>query len=175
MTTISQDLLTRRIAHPSPWSERIRGVSETATPRTRPAFGPERREVTLEVSRGLYYRPWFHELLSRIRRLLALRDNWNGYGERAIHEGALKRAVNVLNVIGTDGPCPDIVPTSEGGVQLEWAGADYEIEVEIPPVGLASVLVVDASGEESEYLAGARNEVWEQLRTRIAAMGTATA
>ena len=107
--------------------------------------------------------------------MLALGDNWNGYGERAVHKGALKRAVNVLDVIGVDGPCPDIVPTSDGGVQLEWASTDGEIEVEIPPVGLASVFIVDAAGEESEFLAGARNEIWQQLRTHIAAMGAATA
>lgn len=173
MTVTGQELLTSGASHPSPWSERTRAVSETATPPARPAFGPERREFTLGVSRRLYESPWFPEMLSRIRRLMALGDNWNGYGERAVHDGALKRAVGVLGVIGVDGPCPDIVPTSGGGVQLEWTSADCEIEVEIPPVGLASVYVAESSGEESEFSAGARNRVWEQLRERIAEMGAA--
>ena len=176
MTTSGQELLTRGATHPSPWrSERASGVSETVTPSARPAFGPERREVTLEVSRGLLERPWFRETLKRLLRLMALRDNWNGYGERAVHEGAVKRAMNVLKEVGVEGPPPDVVPTADGGVQLEWAGAGWEIEVEVPPVGLAAVFIVDPSGDELELVAGARNQIWEQLRMRIAAMGAATA
>ena len=107
MTASGQELLTRGASHPSPWrSERASGVSETVTPPARPAFGPERREVTLKVCRRLSERPWFHEVVSRFRSLLALGDNWNGYGERAVHEGAVKRAVNVLNVVGAEGPRP---------------------------------------------------------------------
>lgn len=176
MTKPGQELLTRGASHHSPWRpERASGVSETVTPRAQPTFGPERREVTLEVSRELLHRPWFRQTLKRFLRLMALRDNWNGYGERAVHEDAVKRAMSVLREVGVDGPPPDVVPTAEGGVQLEWAGAGWEIEVEVRPVGPAAVLIADPSGQELEHVAGARNPVWQELRTRIAAMGAATA
>lgn len=176
MTVSRQELLTHGALHPSPWrSERVSGVSETVTPSARPAFGPDRREITLRVSRELSERPWFNDVFSRLCRLLALGDNWNGYGERAVHEGAVKRAMEVLDVVGVDGPCPDVVPTSEGGVQLEWTSSASEIEVEIPPVGPALVFVVDDSGPEFEILAGARSSVWAELQDRIARMGAASA
>ena len=175
MTRLGRELLSRGASHPSPWrSERVSGVSETVTPRAQPMFGPERREVTLEVSRELLECPWFRQTLKRFFRLMALRDDWNGYGERAVHDGAVKRAMSVLREVGVDGPPPDVVPTAEGGVQLEWAGAGWEIEVEVPPVGPAAVWIADPSGQETEHVAGARNQVWGELRKRIAAMGAAT-
>lgn len=175
MTASGQELLSRGPSHRPSWrSMRASGISETVTPRARPV-GPERREVTLEVSRELLERPWFSEALKRFLGLIALRDNWNGYGERVVHEGAVKRAMNVLKEVGVDGPPPDVVPTAEGGVQLEWTGAGWEIEVEVPPVGLAAVFIVYPSGEQLELVAGARNPVWEQLRTHLAAIGAATA
>jgi hypothetical protein len=128
------------------------------------------RPPVVEVALAI---PWFREVLSRFHRLLALGDNWNGYGEQAIHEDAVKRAVNVLDIVGVDGPRPDVVPTAAGGVQLEWEGAGFEIEVEIPPFGPASVFVLDSSGEEWEVRAGSRNRIWEELRERITAMGAA--
>jgi len=176
MTASTQELLTRAVCRPSPWNaSRARGTSETMNVRSPVSFGPDRREITLRVSRQLSRRPWFHQALRDFRRLLALDDNWNGYGERAVHEDAVKRAMNVLNVVGVDGPRPDIVPTSDGGVQVEWSADGSEIEVEIPPVGPASVFIVEASGEESEVSAGARNAVWEQVRARVSEMGIATA
>ena len=176
MKVAGQELLNSRVSHPSPWrSRRVVGVSETVTSRPRSSLGPERREITLEVSRRLVQRPWFGETLSSILSLLALGDNWNGYGERAIHESAVKRAVNVLAVIGAAGPCPDVVPTSEGGIQLEWAGAGFEIEVEVPPVGPASIFLADPSGEYSEVLAGRQHKIWERLREHISAIGAASA
>ena len=176
MTASTQELLTRSVRRPSPWNApRARGTSETMSARSRVSFGPGRREITLRVSRRLSRRPWFHQALRDFRRLLALDDNWNGYGERAVHEDAVKRAMNVLNVVGVDGPRPDIVPTSDGGVQVEWSVDGCEIEVEIPPGGPASVFIAEASGEESEFSADARNAVWEQIRTRVSAMGTAKA
>lgn len=176
MTASGQELLSRRVSQPSPWtSERANGVSETVTQPARLGVVPERREVTLRVSRRLSERPWFHEVLARFRRLLVLGDNWNGYGERPVHESAVKRAVNVLDAVGAAGPRPDVVPTADGGIQIEWSGAGFEVEVEVPPVGPASVLVVDASGKETEMIAGARSSAWRQLRAQVSAMAAASA
>jgi len=127
--------------------------------------------VSLTVSRELRGRPWFRETLIRFLELLSLGENWNGYGERAIRDTAVKRALNVLEVIGTDGPTPSVVPMSDGGLQLEWMGNEFEIEVEIPPEGLASVLIIGPNNEESECSVGPRSEVWASLRELITQMG----
>lgn len=151
------------------------GTSETVTPRPHPRFGPPTHgTLTVRVSSQFCKTPWFLETIAQILELLSLGDNWNGYGESAIHTSSVKRAVNVLDVIGSEGPSPEVVPTSAGGIQLEWVGNGFEIEVEIPPSGAASVFVVDPQGNETEHLVAARSKVWLELREHISGMGEVT-
>ena len=92
------------------------GMSETITSGFRPPFDSPRPVLHLTVSSELRARPWFGEIFSRFRTLLELGENWNGYGEKAVHGNAVKRALNVLEAIGTEGPGPWVVPTFEGGL-----------------------------------------------------------
>lgn len=152
-----------------------RRVGDLDTP-SDPALAPERREITPKVSGTLRGQPWFHAALNRLAGFLALEEDWDGYGAQRIHESAVKRAVAVLDAVCPAGPKPWTVPTSEGGVQLEWAYNGYEIESEIPPAGAAQILIVEPSGEESEMSASSDSiETWDQLRNRIAEMGSSTA
>lgn len=176
MSTVEQDLLSEITPLQQSWILYARaGVSETLTPATGSVLGPERREITLQTSAALRGQQWFRPTLDRMREFLSLGENWNGYGERPIHDSAVKRAVDVLNEICPSGPAPSVVPTARGGLQIEWAAEDFEIEVEIPPSGPALVLIVDPSGDEIETTANARSDVWELLRDQLSRMQQATA
>ena len=177
MSVIEQGLLTESdLLWPS-WSRMaVAGLSQTLTPAADPTLGPERREITLTVSRTLRRQPWFHPTLDQLAKFLSLGDDWDGYGAQATHESAVKRAVAVLDAVCPEGPEPWVVPTSDGGVQLEWASSGLEIEIEILPTGPAQILIVEPSGEESEMPAfSGSTEIWEQLHDRIAEMGPSTA
>lgn len=168
MSVIEQELLTRSSLSSSLWHAEARsGISEAITSADAPIFGPERREISFEVSAILANQLWFRPALDNLLEFLSLGDNWNGYGERPIHEGAIKKAVAVLNAVCREGPAPQVVPTSDGGVQIEWEANQYEIEIEIPPVGPALILIVDPSGEEKEVSAGPNSEVWIHIRDRL--------
>ena len=130
--------------------------------------------MTLWLSANLFRQPWFHPTLNRLLEFLTLEENWNGYGELPIHESAVKRAVDVLDSICSEGPAPSVVPTSQGGVQIEWAANGFEIEVEIPPSGPVALLMVEPSGQETELTAGARSSAWGLLRDQIVRMQQAT-
>ena len=173
MSLINPGLLTESDLQWPSWSRMTAaGASETLTPATDPTLGPERREITLTVSGTLYGQPWFHPTLNQLAGFLSLEEDWDGYGAPRIHESAVKRAVAVLNAVCPAGPEPWTVPTSEGGVQLEWAYNGIEIEIEILPAGPAHILIVEPSGEESEMPAFSDSiETWEMLRDRIADMG----
>lgn len=176
MSVMNPGLLTESdLLWPS-WSRTTAaGASETLTPATNPTLGPERREITLTVSRMLYGQPWFHPTLSQLMGLLALEEDWDGYGAQRIDERAVKRAVAVLNAVCPAGPEPWTVPTSDGGVQLEWACNGIEIEIEILPAGPAQILIVEPSGEESEMAASSDSiETWGLLRKWMAEMGRST-
>ena len=177
MGAMGRGLLTESDLPGPSWSRMaVAGLSQTLTPPADPTLGPDRREITLTVSATLHNQPWFHATLSQLAKFLSLGHDWDGYGAKATHESAVKRAVAVLNTVCPAGPEPWVVPTSDGGVQIEWASNGLEIEIEISPTGPAQILIVEPSGEESEMPAFSNStEIWEQLHDRIAAMGRSTA
>lgn len=176
MSVISPGLLTESDLRWPSWSRTTAaGASETLTPATNPTLGPERREITLTVSGTLYGQPWFHQTLNQLVGFFSLEEDWDGYGAQRIHESAVKRAVAVLDAVCPAGPEPWAVPTSDGGVQLEWAYNGVEIEIEILPAGPAQILIVEPSGEESEMAASSDSiETWGLLRKWMAEMGRST-
>lgn len=128
-----------------------------------------RRDIKVEISHGLSHRPWWPQALASLRELAALEHNWNGYGERAVTDEALLCAVAVLEAVGA-GPCPDIVPVFDGGVQIEWADTEIEVpparapvEVFLPGIDGDAVLVADP------YNGEAHSSDWARVRDAIAA------
>jgi hypothetical protein len=67
-----------------------------------------------------------------VKRLLRLLPNWDSYGAKTIDRQRAETAIYLLWVAIASGvPTPAIVPTSDGGIQLEWhrCGVDLEIQV----------------------------------------------
>lgn len=86
--------------------------------------------VTLRVSEQTCER--MREPLQRIEALVALGAGWDTYGSQPIRPAVALHAVRLLAaILSDDVPTPSIVPTSTGGLQLEWhqRGADLELEV----------------------------------------------
>jgi hypothetical protein len=68
----------------------------------------------------------------RLKLLLSLPANWDSYGAKPIQPGRAAAALNLLWLFITNkSPVPAIIPTSDGGIQLEWhrCGVDLEIAV----------------------------------------------
>jgi hypothetical protein len=78
------------------------------------------------------------QLLSqRLKEQSPSKDNWGSHGELPPTLKATERALQLLcDVVDRQWPTPDIFPTAVGGMQLEWAQDDGEIELEITPEGL---------------------------------------
>ena len=90
---------------------------------------------------GLLGQSWFGEFAARLSELLALEENWNGYGEKGIDARCAVRAVGLVGLLCPHGPAPVAVPVHDGSIQLEWRDVAWrgkkrsDIEVEIPPEG----------------------------------------
>jgi hypothetical protein len=70
-----------------------------------------------------------------IGELLTLPRDWDSYGGRAVDPACAWAAWQLLLLLmREDSPVPNLVPTSRGGVQIEWhaKGIDLEIEVVTP-------------------------------------------
>jgi hypothetical protein len=75
---------------------------------------------------------WVGGVEKELWEFLDLPVNWDSYGARRIDLEAVQVGIWVLsNYVPPDSPAPHVVPTSRGGIQIEWhtQGVDLEIEV----------------------------------------------
>lgn len=94
--------------------------------------------------------------------------NWNGYGEEAISDRAVGRALVALYQVALGGPAPVVVPMSHGGIQVEWYYSGTEIEIDVPPSGPMSVLIVQPDGKMREdRVEDLDAPIWPMLRSVI--------
>lgn len=78
---------------------------------------------------------WQAQVLTRMTQLMALEQNWDSYGAPVIRRETGMFTLEILEkVMQPSTPCPDIVPTSAGGIQVEWheKGIDLEFHVAAP-------------------------------------------
>src|SRR3954452_12705561 len=80
---------------------------------------------------GSYARPlWLNRTLAQLRDLATLATGWDTYAGRPIGRGLLYDALRfLLRQLNNDSPAPSMVPTSDGGVLLEWHRAGVDVEV----------------------------------------------
>jgi len=58
------------------------------------------------------------DLESQAAQLRALQPGWDSYGAPKIDERAIQKALNVCR------QAPQLTPCSDGGVQIDWSGAE---------------------------------------------------
>lgn len=75
---------------------------------------------------------WLEPTMRRFRELLQLGNNWDTQGSAAIPPRIVTAALNFLSdILYRTTAAPQIVPLSNGSLQLEWHenGVDLEIEI----------------------------------------------
>jgi hypothetical protein len=94
---------------------------------------------------------WFRPILNKVCTLGDLQFNWNSYGAMPIDPETAVAALQILlNALSENDPQPAVVPTSGGGILLEWhvGGIDLEVDVRSP----SSVQVAfEVDGQEEEF------------------------
>lgn len=126
-------------------------------PRTLPfelAFaGGERIAVNLT---GSGYEPTsFWRVLDAFSRLSQLRSGWDSYGAQPLDPRAVRRCITLLSsLLRDEAPDPAVVPTRDGGIQIEWHHRGIDLEVNVPPVGQISYLFADAETDEEHEWEG---------------------
>ena len=166
------------LCRPSPITTRdqqrfypIGGASETVSQSARtysfhhssmPPLSPER------ILNSLRAQPWFKGVLERLNRFMSYDKNWNGYGEEAIGDRAVGRALVALYQVALGGPTPVVVPMSHGGIQIEWYYGSTEIEVDVPLSGPICVLIVHPDGTmKEESVNDLDDPIWGRLHSVI--------
>lgn len=91
-------------------------------------------EVVYKVAFGEGTPEWVENIRIKLNELLNLPDDWDSYGAKKVDVNSTIFVFELLTtLIERDVPEPSIVPTVEGGIQLEWHIKDINFEVEINP------------------------------------------
>jgi hypothetical protein len=87
------------------------------------------------LARRLVQRPefqWHKAALDQLNELVALERGWDGYRAGPVRFDTANFALQMLeSACRDDTPCPQIVPGSDGDLQVEWHFADCDIEVHV--------------------------------------------
>lgn len=80
---------------------------------------------------------WIAPTAGALADLLELPSNWNSYGAHPVDAALIQTAFGLLVNAGSEWefPPPIVVPTSRGGVQLEWHTRGIDLELEVKPDG----------------------------------------
>ncbi len=116
---------------------------------------------------------WLDTTAQTMRRLSRLPANWSSYGSSHIEDAAIISAASFLIIVlGPRGLAPTVVPTLQGGVQLEWHRNGVDIEIEFSPQGaLADAYVYERQTDttwEPEHIAW---DAYQRLRSSINRLG----
>ena len=90
-------------------------------------------------------------ILADLGAIAGLEGAWNSCGAKAIENENLAAAVQVmLSCLPEGALLPQVVPTTRGGLQLEWHTETVEIEVYINNLSDISFFASDRKGMEEE-------------------------
>jgi len=94
---------------------------------------------------------WIVAFTRRIENLLKLQDGWDGVGSKRPQLNCVIEALEFLfGSLSHDTLPPQVVPTSEGGIQLEWHTKGIDLEITFSPGLRASFLFSSNSGPDFE-------------------------
>lgn len=82
---------------------------------------------------------WQMQTIDKVIKLSNLPENWDSYEGKPPASNTVFLAIKLIASLPwsyfDDMPVPAVIPTSEGGLQLEWSSEDRELELEVRPSG----------------------------------------
>lgn len=92
---------------------------------------------------------WASPILDKILELQELSPNWDSYGAKPVSSNAVMTAIEfVLVYLRPTDLSPSIVPTCDGGIQLEWHTDRLDLEIGISPSSQTSLFASHGDSED---------------------------
>ncbi len=124
-----------------------------------PAWAP----VPYPPSPTAHLRP---SLLESVARLVEIMPNWDGYEAKVPSTSALNLTARLLAALPDRVPDPQVLPSTDGGVLLEWDTSGVELLLSLDDRGLYDAVVsIDGSDEREGPASALREDIIEALLT----------
>jgi hypothetical protein len=96
--------------------------------------------------------PWCREAEHRLAWILSRLENWDGYGAARVGHETVRRAWSFLrDVMPPEGAAPDIGPTKDGQLQLDWHRSNADLEIRMRPTGEFEVSFEDLRSPDRSW------------------------
>jgi len=96
---------------------------------------------------------WLPDTVNSLRRLVSLAPNWDLHQAPSIDMDSVVGAMELLVlVMRANTPAPSIVPTTTGGVQIEWHRKGVDAEVEVRSRERFHLFTSEAEGETEQEI-----------------------
>ncbi len=95
---------------------------------------------------------WIRDLADRFNELTSLTVGWDGYTGQPISFSCAQFAANLIECLFVDSvPEPQLVPGSDGTLQLEWHLNQFDLEIDVlAPYRVVASRFDHLSGKEEE-------------------------
>lgn len=138
MTTIDRQTKTAKFLT-EPWNE-ITPNLEDRSSRIRPSH--------FHIEEHLPN--WIYPLIVKLEGVLDLKPNWDSYGSLPIDPAYIDAAIRLLwTTMPSEMIEPQVIPTSNGRVQLEWHENGIDLEIEFVSLHRLNILFEDSNTGES--------------------------
>ncbi len=124
-------------------------------------------KITIELSEAEANR--LDPAIEKLAELLRLPSNWDTYGATMILPEAVVRAIQFIDqMIDNNTPLPSIVPTTNGGIQLEWHTRGIDIEVDLSSASAWEVFWEDhLEGSQWEGIVGQDRSEFQKIIRKL--------
>lgn len=105
--------------------------------------------VSLKIASEMSSAKWLNQTVPELVRLLWLPKNWNSDNPEQINPRAIEKILALLlAILEANSPPPVVVPTTRGGIQVEWHQNGIDLEIEAFNSNKVGYYFSDPGGEQ---------------------------
>jgi len=115
----------------------------------------DRVKVSFDPAPTIGSAKWLNPTIANLLRLLSLPRDWNSDNPRRIEPKSIEKILALLlTILDSDSTPPAVVPTTRGGVQVEWHQNGIDLEIEALSSGKLEFFVSGPKGDKEGTIEG---------------------
>ena len=111
--------------------------------------------VSLKSESDVGSAKWLNQTIVALVRLIWLPRDWNSDNPKRIKPKTVERIIALLlSILDPDSTSPMVVPTTQGGIQVEWHQNEIDLEIEAESSGKLEFFFSGPKGDKEGTIEG---------------------